>query len=228
MWPALQPARRVSLSNSMARKDRLRIQLEPIRAPCNRFKPVFFDDKPIKTVIFWAWKVWKKRIMGRVILYSATLQSFSLVILCGVCVHAARQLYKSCSPYYPVFMITIGTLLMSGTTALMNCQIKINSVILNIRYIHFLLIYLSDFWNHWSYIIIWNHFYIYGVRSVRGGDGRPRFWVSKIRLLDFCICWLTVALNFRYTSGKISPRCVWKSQPGSLGIVFAYLVILSR
>ena len=38
MWPALQHARRVSLSNSMARKDRLKTQLEPIRAPCNWFK----------------------------------------------------------------------------------------------------------------------------------------------------------------------------------------------
>ena len=58
--------------------------------------------------------------MGRVILYSATLQSFSLVILCGVCIHAARQLYKSCSPYYPLFMISIGTLLMSGNAWLLS------------------------------------------------------------------------------------------------------------
>ena len=118
MWPALQHARRVSLSNSMAHKDRLKIQLEPIRAPCNRFQPVFINDNSIKIGETWNFeqkKVWKKRIMGRVILYSATLQSFSLVILCGVCIHAARQLYKSCSPYYPLFMISIGTLLMSGT-----------------------------------------------------------------------------------------------------------------
>lgn len=33
----------------MARKDRLKIQLEPIRAPCNRFKPVFINSiKPVE------------------------------------------------------------------------------------------------------------------------------------------------------------------------------------
>ena len=40
----------------MAHKDRLKIQLEPIRSPRNRLKPVFINDNSIKPVEFWAEK----------------------------------------------------------------------------------------------------------------------------------------------------------------------------
>lgn len=52
--------------------------------------------------------------MGRVILYAATLQSISLILLFLVCLEAARHLWCVLSGHYPLFMVSVFTLVSSG------------------------------------------------------------------------------------------------------------------
>ena len=65
-------------------------------------------------------KVWRQKVMGQVILFSATFQSVSLILVAIFCFEAARYLWSILTDHFPLCIVCIISLIVSGRTKILN------------------------------------------------------------------------------------------------------------